>query len=142
MVTSSKASQPDEDDQQSQERPPRLEWTVAAFGLLIVLATLGVLTYQALGAGESPADIVNRVVAVRPVTGGHLVQVEVRNNGGETTAGLIVKGTLKQGERDVETSEVTLNYVPGRSTREAGLFFTENPQRYRLELRALGYQEP
>ncbi len=115
---------------------------MAIFGLLLVLAMLGVLTYEALGAGESPPDIANRVVAVRPVTGGYLVQVEVRNRGDETTAGLTVEGTLKQGERDVETSEATLDYVPGRSTREAGLFFTEDPQLYQFELRALGYQKP
>lgn len=139
MVPASEASP---QNTQERERPPRSEWVAAGFGLLIVLAVLGVLGYQALGAGESPPDIVNRVVALRPVSGGYLVQVEVRNRGGETTAGLTLEGTLKEGERDLETSEATLDYVPGRSTREAGLFFTENPQRYRLELRALGYQEP
>lgn len=76
MLTSAKASRPGEDDQQSQERPPPLEWVMAIFGLLLVLAMLGVLTYEALGAGESPPDITNRVVAVRPVTGGYLGSVD------------------------------------------------------------------
>lgn len=144
MATSSKASQPHKDDKQKQkqERPPRLEWVTATFGLLVVLATLGALTYEAARGGESPPAIVNRVVAIKPVSGGYLVQLEVRNTGGETTAGLTIEGTLKQGQSEVETSEATLDFVPGHSVREAGLFFTENPQRYRLELRALGYQEP
>lgn len=138
MATSSETPQ----ENNGQERPPRSEWIVAGIGFVIVLAVLGVLTYEAALGGESPPSIVNQVVAVKPVSEGYLVQVEVRNRGGETTAGLVLEGTLTEGEREVETSEATLDYVPGRSTREAGLFFTENPQRYRLELRALGYQEP
>ena len=138
MATSSETPR----ENNRQERAPRSEWIVAGIGLVIVLAVLGVLTYEAAVGGESPPSIVNQVVAVMPATGGYLVQVEVRNQGGETTAGLTLEGTLKQGEKDVETSEATLDYVPGHSVREAGLFFTQNPRLYQLELRSLGYQEP
>ena len=53
-----------------------------------------------------------------------------------------LEGTLVRRGQGVETSEATLAYVPGGSVRRAGLFFTENPSEYQLELRTFGYQEP
>ena len=141
-MAESKTLQSDKQADPNQAHTPRLEWLTASFGLLVVLATLGLLSYQAFAVGESPPVIVNRVMAVRSVAGGYLVQLEVRNKGGETTASLTVEGTLKEGQRLIETSEATLDYVPGHSSREAGLFFSTNPEHYQLELRALGYQEP
>jgi uncharacterized protein (TIGR02588 family) len=101
------------DESRERERPPFAEWLVAGFGVLVVLATVGFLGYEAVLGGETPPDIVNRVTAMRPTPGGYLVQVEVRNRGGETTAALTLEGTLKEGGRELETSEVTLDYVPG-----------------------------
>jgi uncharacterized protein (TIGR02588 family) len=131
-----------ENQQSQRERPSSLEWTVAAFGLLVVLYTLGFLTYEAVAGDTSSPDPLIRVTSVHKVQGGYLAQVEVSNRGGDTAAGLLIEGTLKRGGQDVETSETTLDYLPGQSLREAGLFFGEDPRRYQLELRALGYQEP
>lgn len=128
--------------QQERDRPPLYEWVVAALGLLVVLCTLGLLTYEVIAGDTSVPDPLIRVTGVHKVRGGYLAQVEAFNRGGDTAAGLTVGGTLKQNGRDIETSEVTLDYLPGQSLREAGLFFSEDPRRYRLELRALGYQEP
>lgn len=115
---------------------------MAVFGLLLVLAALAALTYEAVAGDTSSPDPLIRVTGVHKVQGGYLAQVEAFNSGGDTAAGLTVGGTLKQNGQDIETSEVTLDYLPGQSLREAGLFFSEDPRRYRLELRALGYQEP
>jgi uncharacterized protein (TIGR02588 family) len=37
---------------------------------------------------------------------------------------------------------VTIDYVPSRSSRKAGLFFMRDPREFDLSLRALGYQSP
>lgn len=128
--------------EQERDRPPLYEWVVAVLGLLVVLYALGFLTYEAVAGDTSVPEPLIRVTGVHKVRGGYLAQLEAFNRGGDTAAGLTVEGTLKQNDRDVETSEVTLDYLPGQSLREAGLFFSEDPRRYRLELRALGYQEP
>lgn len=127
--------------QQERDRPPLYEWVVAALGLFVVLCTLGLLTYEVIAGDTSVPDPLVRVTGVQEVRGGYLAQVEAFNRGGDTAAGLTIAGTLKQNGQDIETSEVTLDYLPGQSLREAGLFFSEDPRRYRLELRALGYQE-
>lgn len=138
------AKQAGKEDRREQERdrPSLSEWVVAALGLLTVLYVLGFLTYEAVAGDTSVPNPLLRVVSVQEVQGGYLAQVEVRNRGGDTAAGLIVEGTLRQGDQDIEISETTLDYLPGQSVREAGLFFSQDPRRYRLELRSLGFQEP
>ena len=124
------------------KRPPRSEWVVALCGLVILLGVLGVLVYEILNGGETPPNVTPKVLSISRSNGGYLVQVAVANGSGETTAGLTLEGTLVRRGQGVETSEATLAYVPGGSVRRAGLFFTENPSEYQLELRTFGYQEP
>jgi uncharacterized protein (TIGR02588 family) len=42
----------------------------------------------------------------------------------------------------VESSEVTIDYVPGEATRRAGIYFSRDPRLHRLEIRAKGYDIP
>jgi uncharacterized protein (TIGR02588 family) len=143
MATSHESGQGQNDRrEEGRDRPPLVEWVVAALGFLTVLYALGFLFYEAVAGDTSAPDPLVRVMSIQEVQGGYLAQVQARNRGGDTAAGVTVEGTLRRGERDVETSEVTLDYLPGQSVREAGLFFSQDPRRYRLELRALGYQEP
>ncbi len=81
-------------------------------------------------------------MAIRPVSGGYLVEVRLRNVGDATAAKLKVRGLLMNGQQAVEDSEATFDYLPRRSEREGGLFFTNNPQDYQLVIRAEGYEKP
>lgn len=130
------------DHQAERDRPPLSEWLVALLGLLVVLSALGFLGYEAVAGDTTAPDPLIRVTDIESVGGGYLAQLEILNQGGDTAAGLTVEGTLTRGGRVVETSDVTLDYLPGGSVREAGLFFSRNPRQGRLELRALGFQEP
>lgn len=125
----------------SPQNPSRLEWVVAALGLLLTLGTVGFLFYQALFGETTPPDISLQVVAVAPSSGGYLVTVEARNRGGETAAEVLVEGELLHAG-ETETSELTFDFVPAASAREGGLFFSRDPRAGRLELRAKSYREP
>jgi uncharacterized protein (TIGR02588 family) len=122
---------------------PALEWVAAAIGLLLLLILLAIIGREAVGgeAAEPPAIAVTagRTVAA---AGGHLVEIEAANASGATASAVQVEGALMAGDRAVETSRLVFDYVPGRSRRRGGMFFTQDPRRHRLELRALGYQEP
>ena len=74
--------------------------------------------------------------------GSYVVQVIVRNAASVAAADVRVEGVLREGPAEIERSEAGLDYVPGQSQRSAGLIFTKDPARYRLELRPVGYQEP
>ncbi|HEU0015578.1 MAG TPA: TIGR02588 family protein [Longimicrobium sp.] len=122
--------------------PSRWEWVAAAVSTVMVVAVIGYLLYQAAGKTRTPPLLEVRADTVVRAGSGWLVQFRVDNRG-RTTAGAVgVEGTLEDGGREVERSEAVIDYVPGRSFRDGGLFFTEDPGRYTLRLRALGYDEP
>ena len=115
------------------------EWLVAALGLVLVIGAVAFLLYQVLAVETKPPDIVLRAGETVKNQQGYLVMITVRNEGGRTVAGLTVEGSLNDGG---EVSEVTIDYVPPHSEREAGLFFNEDPRTSGLSLRATGYQDP
>jgi uncharacterized protein (TIGR02588 family) len=126
-----------------EEAPPFWEWVVAGVGLLLLLASLAYLGWHALQGPQSPpAPRIELLGVDAQPQGGFLVRLRVRNAGGQTAAGLAVSGELKQGEQTLEQSETELDYLPGGSSREAGLFFTRDPRGGQLELSAKGYQKP
>lgn len=119
-----------------------IEWLTAAFGLLTVLAAIGLLSYYAISGSGSHPNVSISVLAIIPQSTGHLVRIRVANAGTMTAAQLAIEGTLSTAGGAEEQSQVTLDYLPGRSEREAGLFFTGDPRKGRLEIRATGFQNP
>lgn len=137
----------DNQNQQSQHEtgqhnPPLLEWIVGAIGLIIVVGLIIFLIYEALTESEQPPTIVVDAVSVDPAGENYLVRFEVNNTGGQTGADVTIEGTLNSNGEVVETSYVTVLYVPPDSMREGGLYFTHNPDQYELQIRVLGYRIP
>lgn len=127
-------------ERKARKEVPALEWVASAIGLLITLGVLGVIGWEAAsGDGEAPPAIALSVERVTETDAGYVVEVMAANRSDTTAAGVEIQGKLARGG---ETSGATIDYVPGRSERGAGLFFTQDPRAGGLELRALGYEEP
>jgi uncharacterized protein (TIGR02588 family) len=110
---------------------------------LLTLAIIGVIGWDALQGGrEQPPSIEATIKRIAPAAGGFVVEVALHNRSSSTAAAVEVEGELKNGGETLETSGATLDYVPGMSTRRAGLFFTQDPRQRDLKVRALGYVEP
>lgn len=124
--------------------PAFWEWVVAALGLLLVLGSVAFLLYDASTDPSRPPEPVVQVLEIQPRTGqaGFLVRLRVDNASRSTAASLRIEGELKQGDEVLERSETEFQYLPGRSSREAGLFFTRDPRSLQLELSARSFQEP
>jgi uncharacterized protein (TIGR02588 family) len=120
----------------------RWEWISAAVGGLLVLAAITFLVYEAVAREGTPPAIVVRVDSVSARGDGHLVELRVFNRGGTTAAAVLIEGELKDGERSVETAETTIDYIPARGFRRAGLYFGEDPRKHRLEVRPKGFDLP
>ena len=130
-------------DIQKQDGTPVLEWISAAIGLVLTVAMLGFIGWQAWKrTGDEPPAIKVHVQHILPAGDGYVVEFVVVNLSPATAAAVQIEGELIEGERVIATSQVTLDYVPGNSERRGGLFFRENPQAYDLEIRALGYAKP
>lgn len=132
----------DRDCRQGEAPPTVWEWLVAGIGAVLVAATLGFLVVDALRAGDGPPDPVPEVAGIRQQEGRFHVRVRMRNRGPSPAANLRLEGTLTEGEHVVERAETEFDYLPAGSAREAGLFFTHDPSRGRLQLSVRSYQAP
>ena len=122
--------------------PPFWEWVVAAAGLLLVLASVGVLAYYAwTGEADHPRPSV-QVLSIEQQPAGWHVAVRVHNGAQATAAALRLTGQLRQGADVVEERELELQHLPGGSSREGGLFFSRDPRLHRLEWAFESYEEP
>lgn len=123
-------------------RPNAIEWVVGALCALLVVAMIGFVLYQGVvEATPRPAITVERG-DVGPAGDGFRVGFRALNSGGQTAAGVTVEGVLLRDGRQIEASEVQLDYVPARSERRGALLFTVDPRTHQLELRAKGYRQP
>ena len=120
----------------------RAEWIVAAASAALVLAVLGFLIYDGVRHPVTPPDITLEVDSIATAGPGYLVLFRARNRGRSTAADVLVEGELQVDTGTVETSETTIDYVPGGGEQQAGLYFAHDPRRLRLRLRAHGYREP
>ena len=116
-----------------------LEWVVGALGAFLVAGTIGFLVWHALGRNDAPPDVRITVDRIEQLRHGYLVGFRAVNQGGSAAAQLLIEGELAGPDGPVETSEATLDYLPPRSDREGGLFFSRDPRALDLRLRAKGY---
>ena len=118
------------------------EWVIAAIGFVLVVAAIGTAVYRAATEELTPPVLEFAVKSVRQTHHGYLVGFTVRNSGNQTAAGLMVSGELRNGEQIVETSTARFTYAPSNSTREGGLYFSNDPASFVLNIKALGYEKP
>lgn len=126
----------------SEKKIPFWEWVIAGAGLILVIASVGTAFYRAVTEDPTPPNFVFSVNSIEQTGGGYVVKFSVANSGNETAAALTVEGTLKDGEESAETSTAAFAYAPANSVRQGGLLFTKNPNDFRLQIRALGYEQP
>ena len=103
-----------------QWKHPRLEWAMAALGLVLTLAAL-VIILKSAGATEPP-DLSVRMVEVRPMGTGWVAEVEVANRGDATAASVEVEGGQAP-----DVASATLDYAPGHGRERLSLVFDARP---------------
>lgn len=138
-------SQSERDNRSGKDEPAAAstaEWLVAAIGLILTVGAIGFVFYQAFTSSNTPPFIEVFTDTIEDFPGGYVVTVTARNTGASTGSNVTIEGILKSGSQTVETSETTISYVPGSSQRRGGVFFTQDPRQYTLELRAKGYEKP
>jgi uncharacterized protein (TIGR02588 family) len=121
---------------------PASEWTAAAIGLILFLIALGSSIYRGVWTEDSPPDIIVHVTSVAPVHNEYLIQFRAENRGGRTAEGVVIEARLIGRDGRTHTSHTTIEYLPGGSVREGGLFVSMDPAQSQLTIRALGYETP
>jgi len=131
-----------DEDRGDSQHTPWLEWLASGVGLVLALCVFGFIGWQALGDATSPPVVTIETTDVATVTGGYRVVFQARNAGGAAAAQVRIEGTVSGSGAPPETSSVILDYIPGQSAREGGLFFTRDPKAGDLSLRATGFAKP
>ena len=120
----------------------RLEWTVFALGLVLVLATLGFLALQVVKSEAGPPDIVVRLGDPLPTRNGYLVPVRVSNIGRSTAEDVKIPVVLELPNGEREEAELDLAFLPRDSRREGYVSFREDPGRGTLAVGAIAFEVP
>jgi uncharacterized protein (TIGR02588 family) len=124
-------------------KPSSWELVAAAIGAAIVVATLGFMVYEAMTAPPNAVpQIVVRVDSIVPYPSGYVVEIRAINAGDATAAAVQVHGELRSDTGVVDQSESTVDFVPARSWRPGGLVFKNDPRRYQVEVRPVGFDRP
>jgi uncharacterized protein (TIGR02588 family) len=121
---------------------PVWSWVAAALGLLLVAGCVSFMLYQHFAEDHTPPLVAIAVQSVVPSGDGYVVTIDVTNRGSAVASGLVIEGVLSDTATAVETSTITIDYVPSGSHRQAGLYFTRDPGRFNLEIRPKGYIDP
>jgi uncharacterized protein (TIGR02588 family) len=129
-------------DRQPRHAVPLLEWIVGTFGAVLVVGAIAFLLYHALTREQTPPDV--RVVAqhVLDLGNGYLVQFRAFNEGRSAASQVTIEAELTGPDGEAEIGEVVIDYLPARSGREGGLWFSRDPRAGQLTLRAKGYATP
>jgi uncharacterized protein (TIGR02588 family) len=126
------------EDKSLAERTSFFEWTIAAVGLILVMFTLGFVSYEAIYLKDTPPNLAVKNTSTKKLTDGYLVEFTVKNTGERTAANVIIEGKLSNGE----TKTITMDYVAAKSEQKGGLFFKADPQTNNLEIITIGYVNP
>lgn len=119
-----------------------IELAIGVLSGLVVLGVLGLLGYQGVAVRDAPPDLHSAVVRVEGQRPPYVVQVRVRNDGGETAQGVQIAGELTRDGRTVEQASATVRYLPPNSQRSVSLLFTTDPGTADVSVKAAGYTRP
>ena len=128
--------------QKEENAIPVWEWIVATIGFVLVASVISFLLYEAIDGNRLPPDVKLSVESVVQTRNGYLAKITAVNEGGITAEGVDIEGELKRGTETIERSQTTIDYLPPRSAKKAGLFFIRDPRHFELHVRPLGYEEP
>jgi uncharacterized protein (TIGR02588 family) len=119
-----------------------LEWSVFAVSAALILAVITFLVYESTTIGDAPPDIHVQIGTPEQRAGYFAVPITATNRGDHTAEGVHIEVVLRGREREEETADLDIQFLPRRGSREAWVTFKTDPRNGTLEARVLGYEKP
>lgn len=120
-----------------------LEWLVFAIGLALIVPIVAYLAYDAATLGHEPPVVEVQVGAAEARGNVYMIPVTLENLGDRTAESVVVEISLLEGDEELETAELTVDFLPRQSTRSGWVTFTIDPETVDdIEAHVLGFQEP
>ncbi len=122
---------------------PALAYVAGVTGLLLTFALIGLVARELfVQSGADPIYVAVKATGTHAAGPGYEVEFEARNLSAETASNVQIGATLQIPGAEPIESQVSLDYVPGNSTRSGGIFLPVDPALGKLDLRAHGYAKP
>ena len=133
----------DESENEGQEEGPPswLEHVATAISALLVATMLGILIYDATRESTPPA-FETKIGRVQTVGKKLRVPVEIRNTGDEAGHNIQLHIELLSADSVLAESELTIDWLAGRSKHDAVGFFEKPELPYTAKAEVRGYTEP
>ncbi len=120
-----------------------LEWIVFGISVVLVMGLVVYLLWNGFNDDTSPPNIVVELGEVSQQGDRYSIPIKLSNTGGQTAKAVTVEVTLMQGEQELETAQLDVDFVPRDSYRHGWVTFTENPaDADEIETHVLGYEVP
>lgn len=119
-----------------------IEWTVFAASVIVIAAVIALLVRDAMSSRDAPPDLRVTVGAASQSSGGFVMPVQIENAGDTTAEQAKVAVRLLEDGTEVETAELTVAFVPGKSKRTGAVVFSRDPRCCSIEARAVSYEDP
>lgn len=117
-----------------------VELVVGVVSGILLVAVLAFLGYQAVTYRDAPPALRTHVAPLGDTDGPpHVLEVEVRNTGGQTAQAVQITGELTRDDRQVEQASATVRYIPPNSHREVALLFDTDPETATISVNVAGY---
>lgn len=118
-----------------------LEWAVTIISGVLVVFTLGFLTYQIIYEEKTPPDIKVTLGQVLQKDGGYAIPVSAYNKGTETAENVVIEVVFTKDGQD-EISQITFQYLPRKSAVKGWVTFSKEPHPDNFKSRIIGYNVP
>ena len=122
-------------------RPDWLERTVSLLSALLVLAIVGYLVREAT-LPQRAAEFIVRAKGVRAAAASFAVPIAVRNVGDAAAKDVMIHVSLEVEGKTAGASDLTIDWLPGRSEHEAIAVFGVDPRTGSVRAEVTGYNTP
>ncbi|HKP53660.1 MAG TPA: hypothetical protein VJ183_13535 [Chloroflexia bacterium] len=129
-------------DKQGKERTAA-EWVTFGVSVLILLALVSLVIFQALTRGNRPSTIKIEPMlqAVRQSEGAYYLPISITNEGDEAVGDVEVQMSLESEGSEPETIAFTVQFLAGGESQEETVVFSKDPSQGELS-HVVGFHVP
>jgi uncharacterized protein (TIGR02588 family) len=126
----------DESNETRSSEPSLLEKIATAISVVLVVSLFSVLVFDAFHPNTEPS-LAATVGPLRETTLAYRAQITVRNVGDDAAKSVVVHAELRTRDSTLSKTDVTVDWLPGQSSRAVVVLFARAPSLPRpTEIRA------
>lgn len=121
----------------------KLEWSVFAVSVLLLVGLVAYLTYESFVHKPSPPDLEVSYTKESSKRNPFAYKLILWNHGEETAEDVMIEASLVRNDSVIERSQLQIAFSPKRSKREGWINFSTDPaQADSIDVKVMSYKRP